>query len=165
MTSEQNPPRRPLWLSRLAGLSEPPHRTAAAFALGVFLSFSPLLGLQIAAAVGLAVGLRLNRIAVLIGLCTNMPWLMVPYYLLTTAMGAAMLGVPFAGDAGGRIRELLAIPVYRAAFWDRAVDVLTPFLWAFVLGSTLGAVVLGAVAYVVTVRVIAARGAQSGGGR
>lgn len=142
------------WLTRLAGLSESPRRVAAAFALGVFLSFSPFFGLQIAVGFGVALALRLNRVAVLAGLCANLPWVMVPWYALTTATGAAVLGVPLALDVSARIGELLNLPVYRAAFWERAVDIVQPFLWPFVLGSTLGAFVAGGVAYVVMARLL-----------
>jgi uncharacterized protein len=141
-------------LSRLAGLSDPPHRTAAAFSIGVFLSFSPFFGLQIATGLGLALALRLNRLAVFAGLCANLPWLMVPWYALTTTLGAALLGVPIAEDAAIRISGVLELPVYSALFWERALGLVRPFVWPFVLGSTLGALVVACIAYLVTSRLI-----------
>jgi uncharacterized protein (DUF2062 family) len=142
------------WLSRLATLSEPPRRIAAAFAIGVFLSFSPILGLQMAVGFGLSLALRLNRVALFAGLCTNLPWLMVPWYAFTTAAGAVALNVPVADDVAGRVGEVFQLPVYGTLFWRRAADLLSPFLWPFVIGSSLGALALGALAYLVTVRVI-----------
>ena len=141
-------------LSRLAFSSDSPRRTAAAFAVGVFLSFSPFFGLQIAIGLGTALLLRLNRIAVMIGLCTNLPWVMVPWYALTTAVGAVILGIPLAGDVTPRIRQLLDLPIYRAVFWQQAVDLVWPFLGSFILGSTAGALLVGAIAYVMTLRVV-----------
>lgn len=153
--SDETPRRRPpAWLTRLAGLSDSPRRTAAAFAVGVFLSFSPLLGFQIASGLALSLALRLNRVAMLAGLCANMPWVMVPWYAVTTMLGASMLGVPVTEDVGGRIGGLLELPVYRAAFWQRAAVVVEPFIWPFVVGSTIGALVLAALAYSVTSRII-----------
>jgi uncharacterized protein len=145
---------RARWLSRLALSSDSPRRTAAAFALGVFLSFSPFFGLQVAIGLGTALLLRLNRIAVMIGLCTNLPWVMVPWYALTTALGAVVLGVPVAADVSQRIRQLLDLPIYRTVFWQRAADLVWPFLGSFVLGSTAGALLVGAIAYVLTHRAV-----------
>ena len=146
-TSKAPPPKS--WLSRqvhaLAALGEPPHRTALAFALGVFLSFSPFLGLQIALAFTAGLALRLHRLALLAGLCSNLPIIMVPYYVVTTAVGAAILGVGTTSDVGDRISTVMAKPFYRAEFWGSAADLLAPVLGAFVVGSLIGAAVLGVV--------------------
>ena len=137
----------PRWLARLAESKDTPRRTAAAFALGVFLSFSPFLGLQTIMALVLAFALRLSRVAVLLGVCTNLPWIMVPWYTLTTAAGAYALGVPIAADFQQRLGALLDLPIYRWAFWERALDLLWPFLGSFLVGSTAGALGVGALAY------------------
>jgi uncharacterized protein (DUF2062 family) len=142
------------WIQTLAGAPGPPHRVAAAFALGVFLSFSPFLGLQIAIGASLAFALRLSRAAVLVGLCTNLPFLMVPWYALTTAAGAAMLETTVAPDFADRLSGLLAFPVYRGEFWQRAVELLWPLFWAFTIGSFLGALIVGAVTYFVALHVL-----------
>jgi uncharacterized protein len=154
LTDDTSPRRRRAWLARLAGLSDSPHRTAAAFAVGVFLSFSPFLGLQIASGVAAALMLRLNRVAVLAGLCANLPWVMVPWYAVTTMLGATILGVPVSDDLMGRLSGLLELPVYRATFWERAGTLFRPFVWPFILGSTLGALVLAVLAYAVVSRLI-----------
>ena len=138
-------------LERLAGSNESPRRTAAAFAFGTFLSFSPFLGFQVATGMTVAFLLRLNRPAVLIGLCTNLPWIMIPWYTLTTYVGSVLVREPIAADLGERLSALLELPFYRLAFWQRAYDIAVPFLWSFVVGSTLGAILVGALAYVVTV--------------
>ena len=161
--SHVGPPRRGWLMRRLAGVSDSPRKIAAAFALGVFLSFSPFLGLQVAAGLGLSIALRLNRAAVLVGLCTNLPWVMVPWYALTTAAGAAMLRVPLGTDVSARIQELFALPVYRAAFWEGAAEIAGPLLSSFLVGSTLGAMIVAAIAYAASVRIIARRtGGASG---
>ena len=83
-----------------------------------------------------------------------MPWIMVPYYALVTAAGAAILGAPLEGDVSGQIGAIFERPVYRAAFWQGAVDVLWPFLWSFVLGSFAGATVIALAAYVTARRFV-----------
>lgn len=147
------------WRTRLLNLlttADTPHRTAAAFAFGVFLSFSPFLGLQIALGLSVAMLLRLSRVVVFAGMCTNLPWIMVPWYTFTTFVGAVLLGVEIRDDIGAAFSGLLNLPIYRAEFWTRALDILAPFFWAFVIGSTAGAVVVGLATYVVVSRTLLA---------
>ena len=81
------------WLEALLHVHDTPERTAAAYALGVFLGFSPFLGLHTLVAVILAFVLNLNRVAVLMGVYSNLPWIIAGYYAFTTMMGAAILRV------------------------------------------------------------------------
>ena len=151
---------------RLAALGETPHRTALSFAVGVFLSFSPFLGFQIVMAVGAALALKLSRAALIIGLCSNLPWIMIPWYAATTAAGAAILQFPLTADFNGKMSRLLESPIYRRAFWDQAGDVFGPLLWSFLLGSTVGAAVLAVVSYFIMARLLlptAARGIATRG--
>lgn len=148
-------------VEKLAGSTESPRRTAAAFAFGTFLSFSPFLGLQIATGMTVAFLLRLNRGAVFIGLCTNLPWFMIPWYTGTTMLGGVVLGRPLAADFSGRLAALLALPFYRAEFWERAYEIVAPFFWSFVVGSTICAAVVGLLAYGVTAPMLARHKAKA----
>ena len=62
------------WLGALLHIDDTPERTAAAFALGVFFGFSPLLGFHTLLGVVAAFVLNLNRVAVLLGVYSNLPW-------------------------------------------------------------------------------------------
>jgi uncharacterized protein (DUF2062 family) len=141
-------------VDRLATLGDTPHRTALSFAIGIFLSFSPFLGFQILMAAAAAFTFKLSRAALIIGLCANLPWIMVPWYAATTAAGAAILRFPLTADFSAKMARLLENPVYRRAFWEQATDVFGPLMWSFVLGSTVGAAVLALAAYVIIVRVL-----------
>src|SRR5216117_342988 len=81
------------WLSTLLHIADTPERTAAAFALGVFFGFSPLLGLHTILGLVFAFALNLNRVAVLLGIYSNLPWILPAYYTLATMLGAAILRV------------------------------------------------------------------------
>ncbi len=157
--SSRVPPAELTWkarvVERLAAIGDSPRRTAAAFGLGVFLSFSPFLGLQIAAGMTAAVIFRLHKVAVFVGLNANLPWIMIPWYVLTTAAAASALGLPGAADMDERLGRVLAEPMYRAAFWEGAADALWPYLWSFLVGPTAGAVVLGLLGYVMMLRILA----------
>jgi uncharacterized protein len=142
------------WLEQLLHTHDTPHRTAAAYALGVFLAFSPMLGLHTILGLALAFILRLNRVAVVLGVYTNLPWLVPAYYTLATIAGAAALGVevpPGAVDT--------AVAAVSAASWGHLEGLalaLAPLLWAYVLGSTAGALLFAAVAYRVSLAMIVA---------
>jgi uncharacterized protein len=134
-------------IRHLAASSENPQRIAAAFAFGVFLSFSPFLGLQLVLGLSIATLLRLSRVAVFVGLWANLPWFMLPWYTLTTFAGAFLLRIPISSELTTELAAVMEHPIYRAAFWDRLAELAGPFLWAYLLGSTLGAVVVGLVTY------------------
>src|SRR5262245_66491344 len=63
----ESSPRLRRFLDHLLHTHDTPQRTAAAYALGVFLGFSPLLGLHTILGLILAFALSLNRVAVLLG--------------------------------------------------------------------------------------------------
>ena len=79
------------WLEQLLHTHDTPQRTALAYALGVFLGFSPILGLRTVLGLALAFVFRLNRVAVVLGVYSNLPWLVPAYYTLATIAGAAVL--------------------------------------------------------------------------
>ena len=144
-------------IEKLAGSSDSPRRTAAAFALGTFLSFSPFIGFQIATGVAAAFLFRLSRPAVILGLCTNLPWFIIPWYTLTTLAGATLLGQRIPADFGARLTELMGLAFYRAEFWQRAYDLVAPFFWSFITGSTVGAAVVGTATFFVATAVLSHR--------
>ena len=142
------------WLEQLLHTHDTPHRTALAYALGVFLGFSPILGLHTVLGLALAFVFRLNRVAVVLGVYSNLPWLVPAYYTLATIAGAAVLGVNVQPRA---LEE--AMKAVSAASWGDFGDLarrLAPLMWAYTLGSTVGAVLLGLVAYRVSLAMIVA---------
>jgi hypothetical protein len=82
------------FLKKLLALEDTPERIAKAFALGVFLAFSPLIGLHIVLGFGLAFFCGLNRFAMLLGLFINNPWTLVPIYAAGTYLGGLLIGFP-----------------------------------------------------------------------
>jgi len=138
-------PRLKGWLDQLLHTHDTPQRTAAAYALGVFFGFSPLLGLHTVLGLVFAFLLNLNRVAVILGIYSNLPWILPAYYTLATLVGAAILRVKVPP---GLLRELSeALTDFSWGDFRRLLHALTPLGWAFVLGSTIGAVLLAAVAY------------------
>jgi uncharacterized protein (DUF2062 family) len=133
------------WLEQLLHTHDTPHRTALAYALGVFLGFSPMLGLHAVLGLALAFVFRLNRVAVILGVYSNLPWVLPAYYTLATLAGAAILGVDVQPKA---LEESIgAISSTSWRHYSGLARSLAPLIGAFVLGSTIGAAVLAAVAY------------------
>jgi uncharacterized protein (DUF2062 family) len=142
------------WLDQLLHTHDTPQRTAAAYALGVLFGFSPLLGLHTLLGIALAFALNLNRVAVLLGIYSNLPWILPAYYTLATMLGAAILR---ARVPPRLLQDLTG--AFRDASWAdfrHLAHALKPLLWSYVLGSTIGAAILAFVAYRVALATIIA---------
>jgi uncharacterized protein (DUF2062 family) len=146
------------WLDTLLHIADSPTRTAAAYAIGVLFGFSPFLGLHTALALAFAFFLNLNRVAVLLGVYSNLPWIIAPWYAATTALGAALLRTRMPPEFGERLGKLFAEDsLFHASFWHGLTALVSPLLWPFLVGSTLGAVVLSLVAYRIALAFVNAR--------
>jgi uncharacterized protein len=147
-------PRVRRWLDQLLHTHDTPQRTAAAYAIGVLLGFSPLLGLHTVLGLVCAFAFNLNRVAVLLGVYSNLPWILPAYYTLATLVGATIL----RAKVPPRLMHELTRAFAEASWADfhRLAHVLKPLAWAYVLGSTIGAIVLACVAYRVALATIVA---------
>src|SRR5687767_8921158 len=80
---------------RLLALDDPPERTALAFSIGVFIAFSPFLGLHTILATTIAFLFRFNKVAIYAGTFINNPFLtLVPIIIASYAIGAFILNQP-----------------------------------------------------------------------
>jgi uncharacterized protein len=73
-------------------LRESPHRTALAFAVGIFIAFSPTYGLHTVMVAFCTWAFGLNFIALFAGAFINNPWTLVPILGATFWTGALILG-------------------------------------------------------------------------
>jgi uncharacterized protein (DUF2062 family) len=135
------------WLGTLLHINDSPERTAAAFALGVFIGFSPLLGLHTILGLLLAFLLNFNRVAVLLGVYTNLPWILGEYYAFTTMFGATITGTGLPQGFRERLGELFDLSLTHSEFWYQLAVLLRPLLWPYIVGSFVGAGVCAAIAY------------------
>src|SRR5438094_5748497 len=149
-------PRTRRWLNQLLHTHDTPQRTAAAYALGVLFGFSPVLGLHTVLGLVCAFAFDLNRVAVLLGIYSNLPWILPAYYSLATLLGAAILGVKVPPNL---LRDLqAALADARWADFRHLSHALTPLVWAYALGSTIGALVLAVIAHRVSLAMTIAHG-------
>jgi uncharacterized protein len=141
----QPSPRVRRWLDQLLHTHDTPQRTAAAYALGLFFGFSPFLGLHTVLGLACAFALNLNRVAVLLGVYSNLPWILPAYYTLATILGAAILRVEVPPGVLSELSSAVAAGSWREFL--RIAETLTPLAWSYCLGSTIGAAVLAAIGY------------------
>jgi len=140
---------------KLLALEDTPERIARAFALGVFLAFSPLIGLHILLGIGLAFLCGLNRFALLLGTFINNPLTLIPIYVAGTYLGGLLIGFP----PGPALSSAELQSFFSGHFWGQIAGhwhVLKPL----VLGSFVLSVFTSALSYFAALTVIRQRRAH-----
>jgi len=142
---------------RLLAIDDPPERTALAFSIGVFIAFSPFLGLHTIMATAVAFLFRFNKIAIYTGTFINNPFLtLVPIIIVSYAVGAFFLGRPLAIPDEGV--ELLKNPRLFSSDYYQLLFVQSwwNIVWPFTVGATILSVVCSVLAYPLTLRTLRA---------
>jgi hypothetical protein len=143
------------WLLRrlrlLLQVEDSPRHVALAFAVGVFVSFSPFLGVHTALSLGIAFVFRLNRVAILVGTWVNNPWTIGPVYTAGTLLGCALLGVAPSSLAGVDFR------LHGREFYAALFEGFRPLLLPFLLGNLIVAAAAALATYFVVRRVLEKR--------
>ena len=142
---------------RLLAIDDPPERTALAFSIGVFIAFSPFLGLHTIMATLIAFAFRFNKVAIYTGTFINNPFLtLVPIIIASYAVGAFILGRPLSIPNEGI--ELLKDPhLFSRDYYRRLfVQSWNSIVWPFAIGGTVLSVVCSLLAYPLTLRALRA---------
>ena len=135
------------WLDALLHIEDTPERTASAFALGVFFGFSPFLGLHTILGLLFAFVLNMNRVAVMLGVYSNLPWIIAPYYAFVTISAVRLTGHRPPPGLGARLASLFELSIFSGPFWRDLIDIVRPLLWPYTVGSLAGALFLAALSY------------------
>jgi uncharacterized protein (DUF2062 family) len=126
-------------------LQESPQRTALAFAIGVFIAFSPAYGLHTAMVVLCTWLFGLNFVALLTGALVNNPWTIVPILGATYWTGALLLG---QADTPSFDWHDLSF----AGIYDQVHPYLIPFLLGGFVLSVIGGLISYPIAYLLILR-------------
>ncbi|HSB33902.1 MAG TPA: DUF2062 domain-containing protein [Nitrospirota bacterium] len=131
-------------LRSILSLDDPPHKLALAFALGVFVAFSPTLGLHVISCLALGWLFRLNKLVILTASFINNPWTMVPLYGFCIWLGFKITG----SDA--------TVPqiAWKEITPANSYAVLKPFLWSYVAGTLVAGTVAAFVSYYLFYKVV-----------
>lgn len=121
-------------------VQDTPHRVAWGFAIGLFIGWMPIMGIQMVVAALLTWLLRGNVVASLPPVWITNPVTMVPIYYLCNRTGALIAGeaVSFRkiGHIVHRVQELE---------WNRALSYIFGELLGAVIATGIGGVILGLV--------------------
>jgi uncharacterized protein (DUF2062 family) len=149
------------WLRRtgqvLLQVEDAPSRVAAAFALGLFIAFFPILGIHTGLALLIALTFRLNKVAILLGAWVNNPWTLTPMYTAGTLLGCALLRRSPAS------LEAIDWSLTGRAFYASLYAGVRPLLLPFVAGNLVLGAVAAALGFLVLRRVLEGR-ARGGAG-
>ncbi|MHC4124812.1 MAG: DUF2062 domain-containing protein, partial [Planctomycetota bacterium] len=148
---------------RILHANDSPHRIALGAAIGVFISWTPALGLHILMIMGVTALLRANKFAAFVSIWINNPFTIVGIYYPNYLLGRMLLK-PFYSSSGTELQmqkilsqlgpsEVLA-GIFTVGFWR---DLLT-FLWQkgpeLWLGSIVIGVLVGIVSYIVVYKTV-----------
>lgn len=123
-------------VTQVLHLQETPHRTALAFATGVFIAFAPHYLFHTASVVFCAWMFRLNYVAIFLGSFINNPWTFIPILAASLYTGVFLLG------------ESSHPPIeWHELTIDNLFDMLSPYLFPFLVGACALAVLASLVAY------------------
>lgn len=141
---------------RLLALDDPPERTALAFSIGIFIAFSPFLGLHTILATLIAFLFRFNKIAIYTGTFTNNPFFtLVPIIVASYAVGAFVLGRPLRIPPDGI--ELLRHPrLLTGDYYSQTLVRSWYLVEPFAIGGLVLSVVCSLTAYPLTLWVLRA---------
>jgi uncharacterized protein (DUF2062 family) len=132
---------------KLLHIEDTPERTALAYSIGVFLGFSPFLGIHTLVALAIAFLFNLNRVALLLGAWSNTPWWIVPYYTIATWIGMWVTGFWIEWKT---IKEVFQSGIDQgflsSDFWSRIAS-QGDLLLSFAFGSLILAASLSLIAY------------------
>jgi uncharacterized protein (DUF2062 family) len=118
-------------------LKDSPNKLASAFALGVFIAFTPTIGLHVISCLFFAWIFRLSKLVVLTGAFINNPWTMVPLYGFCLWFGIQITG------------SNVTTPhiTWNELTFSNAYLILRPYLWPFVAGSLVAGIAAASISY------------------
>ena len=143
---------------RLVNLRASPHEIALGCALGAFVSITPLLGVQTILAVALALMLRANVPATIIGTFVGNPLSWPFIWVSTYVMGLQMVGLEGALDPAAVHRNVMllwhALLDPSPQLLDATAALFWPLLWPMLAGSVPIGLLTAAIVYYISRNVV-----------
>ena len=139
-------------IKKLLHIEDTPERTALAYCIGIFLGFSPFLGFHTLAGLAIAFLFGLNRVAILLGVWTNNPWWIVPYYVIATWIGMKVTGYSIEWTRLKEIFQLGRIEGFMSSGFSSQVSSQAGLLLSFLIGSLILCTFLSLISYPLSLR-------------
>jgi len=127
----------PRWLRPLLTLRATPHHIALGASVGVFVAFTPTMGVQMLLAAAIATLLRTSRPAAMIPVWITNPITLVPIYAFTWWVGALLW--PSRAAAATTLDGSTPLAIFADTGWSIAAlcDAGTAILWPMTVGGVL----------------------------
>lgn len=136
----------------MLGREDVPERVAASFAIGVAISFTPLLGLHWVMALALAFLLKLNKLDVLLGTLVVNPLTLGPVSAVAIPLGRFVLKARSEAVTHLPMAELMT-----REFWSSSRPAVRAMGLQWATGMFVLTVVAGAATYVILLRALRSR--------
>jgi uncharacterized protein len=134
-------------IRKLLHIEDTPERTALAYAIGIFLGFSPFVGFHTLAGLAVAFLFGLNRVSVLLGVWSNAPWWIVPYYIAATWVGMWVIRFELKSSSLKKMFQLGADQGFVCSeFWKQLAS-HSGLFFSFIIGSLILSALLALAAY------------------
>lgn len=124
-------------LRQILVIKESPRKMATAFAIGVFIGMSPLLGIHTVLGILAAWLFRLNRLVTLVGVYVTNPWTIVPIYSFGTWIGAKIIGM----------NKVIPVIDWTQITFLGFLKEFRPLLLPFIIGNTVVGLVSAVLSY------------------
>ena len=137
------------FIYRVLHVDDTPHRIALGVAIGIFVTWTPTIGFQMALTVALAALFRANKLVGVPFVWLSNPLTLVPVYYPSFCLGAWMLGRESTGD--DFISALAKAATFTGSWWERVQNWWTAtveFFGPLWLGSIPVALSLGLITYI-----------------
>lgn len=153
---------------RVSRIPDTPHRIALGFSCGVMASFTPFFGLHFFIAAGLALLLRANVVAGLIGTVAGNPITFPIIASISLGLGRRILGYGVTGRDFGRVMDalgeaasglwssLLALIGLEESHWERLLPLLSEMVLPWFVGGLLPGLIAAIASYYILRPLIAA---------
>ena len=138
---------------RVLSINDSPHRIALSVAIGIFITWTPTIGLQMILTIALCFLLRANKLVGVPFVWISNPLTIVPIYAPNYFVGCWILG--HSKTEGWK--NLIAADTFSTSLWDRAVDwfeAIKPIFLELWVGSIVVGLVLGVITYFVVYRMV-----------
>lgn len=136
-------------LAAALGANQPASRVAAAWAVGVGIGLSPVLGLHTALALAVALAFRLNKVDVLLGTLIINPWTLTVYFPAAVMLGKRLTGLTVPAIVLPDLSALLDLDT-----WRQQEAWLKPLMMSWWAGASLIAAVAAVTTFYVVRRLI-----------
>lgn len=145
-------------IQHILHLDEPPRELAKAFAAGVFVAFTPFIGLHTLIILLMAWVFRMNKVVALMGTFVNNPWTIAFVYIGPTWIAVywmRRIGIPVPRLNYNRLvdqfhQTLESYSIWQPAFWIKFLSEFKPFIHAFLIGTTLAGIISAFIAYFIS---------------